>query len=79
MRDEIGADVAIGGDGPCGGVARLGGWTLGEVANLSYYHELPTVSRDSMRRVAGTVRALLERAANGEQPLAADAVSATRR
>jgi hypothetical protein len=50
--------------------------TIGGAANLSYYHELPTVSRDSMRRLAYTVRTLLERVASGQSPLAMDALSA---
>jgi hypothetical protein len=46
--------------------------TLGDVANLCYYHELPTVSRASMRRLVDTVHGLLERVAAGQDP-AADA------
>lgn len=46
--------------------------TLGEAANVCYYHELPTVSRDSMSRLVRTVRRTLERAAAGADPIAGD-------
>jgi len=49
---------------------------LGDTANVCHYHELPTVSRPSMRGVADTVRAVLERVAAGETPLAGDAIRA---
>jgi hypothetical protein len=47
--------------------------TLGDGANVCYYHELPTVSRESMSRFAGAVRSTLERAAAGDDVLAGDA------
>ncbi len=47
--------------------------TLGAAANLSYYHELPTISRESIVRLASTVRATLERAAAGANPVAGPA------
>jgi len=50
--------------------------TLGDTADVCHYHELPTVSRPSMRGVADTVRAVLERVAAGETPLAGDAIRA---
>lgn len=40
--------------------------TLGETFHVSAYHELPTVSRESMARLVGTVRRTLERASAGE-------------
>jgi hypothetical protein len=48
--------------------------TLGDVTNLSFYHELPTISRESMRRVSLVTRTLLERVAAGGHPSVADAL-----
>jgi hypothetical protein len=52
--------------------------TLGDTADICHYHELPTVSRQSMRGLADTVRAVLKSVAAGQAPMAGDAVSARR-
>lgn len=46
--------------------------TLGGAANVCYYHELPTVSRESMRALARRVRTVLERVAAGDTPSVAE-------
>jgi hypothetical protein len=47
--------------------------TFRDAAHLCYYHELPTISRESARRVALTVREVLERVAAGQSPVVWDA------
>jgi hypothetical protein len=44
--------------------------TLRDAVGVCYYHELPTVSGASMRTLVDTVRALLERVAAGDAPIA---------
>jgi hypothetical protein len=50
--------------------------TLGDTANVCYYHELPTVSRASMRTLADTAHTILERVADGHAPTVGDAAGA---
>lgn len=48
--------------------------TFRDAAHIAYYHELPTVSGSSMRRVLATVRGILERLAIGETPIVSENV-----